>query len=205
MNHPLALTFCTAAALLASAAQAAPTVDTGSPNGVATFAYAFDANDSYAGQVTFSEAVEIQSIATHVLQGARGETFTIVLYGDGPAFAPTYARYSTTATFVADGWNGVAGLSGWQVGAGRYWVGFEIGSADTLGTGTGGALLDRGVPQPLTRTAFNPGSGYQATSAALDFGLRVETVSAVPEPGSVALMLAGIALIVPVARRHPRR
>ena len=198
MNKTALLSLTAAAWLLtaAASASAAPPVDTGTPSGVA-FSYAFDSSDFYAGQVTLVNATQVDSIAAHVVGGSAGETFTVVLYSDSAAHLPDTALYSATATFAVDGWNGVSGLSGWNLAAGSYWIGLEIGALDTLGMASGNALLDRGTAQPLTRTAFNSGSGY--TAGAVDFGLQV---TAVPEPTRVALMLAGLALIVPLARRR---
>ena len=204
MNKIFALTLSAAAVLLAGAApaHAALLVDTGTPNGNAVGAYAFDSNDSYAGQITFADATTIQAISTHVLNGATGETFTIALYDDTAAHLPGTALYVATATVDADGWNGVSGLTGWNVLAGSYWVGIEIGSTDTLGAANAtGALLDRGVANPLPRAAFSSGSGYQAATG-LDFGLRVSSVSAVPEPSETLLMLAGLVALVPLVRKR---
>lgn len=205
MNKSVVQTFAVAALLCAASApaQAARVVDTGSPNGDIIGAYAFDSVDSFAGQITLAGASQIASIATHVLGGTAGESFTVLLYDDSAAHLPGNALYSATATFGADGWNGVAGLAGWNVSAGTYWVGLDVGAADTLGGGSAtGALLDRGAPSPLVRTAFNAGSGYQATTSALSIGLRVDTVTAVPEPSAMwMLLLGGLIVTGSLARR----
>ena len=207
MNRTFALTLAAAAILLAGAApaHAALSVDTGTPNGNAIGAFAFDSNDSYAGKITFADAATIQAISTHVLDAAAGETFTIALYDDSAAHLPGTALYSATVTVDANslnGWTGASGLTGWNVQAGSYWVGLEIGSTDSLGTASlTGALLDRGVAMPLAQTAFNSGSGYQATNG-LDFGLRVNSVPAVPEPSETLLMLAGLVALASVVRKR---
>lgn len=207
MNKIFALTLSAAAALLGASApaHAVLSVDTGTPNGNAISAFAFDSNDFYAGRITFAADTTIQDISTHVLNGATGETFTIALYDDSAAHLPGTALYGATATVDANGlngWNGASGLTGWNVQAGSYWVGLEIGSTDSLGTASlTGALLDRGAAMPLAQTAFNSGSGYQAT-AGLDFGLRVSSVPAVPEPSETLLMLAGLVALVPVVRKR---
>ena len=209
INKRVVHALAAAAVLLGCAvpASAALAVDTGVPNGNPIGAYAFDSSDFYAGQVTFTNAGQIVSIATHVLGGSAGETFTVLLYADSALHLPGTALYQATATFAIDGWNGVSGLNGWNVAAGVYWVAFEIGFADNLGVGSAtGALLDRGVPAPLSRTTFDAGGGYQLASAPLDFGVRVEALAAaVPEPAVSVLMLAGFGAVGWAARRraHP--
>jgi hypothetical protein len=196
----------TAALLLAvaSSAHATRVVDTGTPNGSQTGAYTFDATDFYAGQVTFASNARIDAVFAHILGGTAGETFTIALYDDSASHLPGTLLQTVTATFGSDGWNGASSLPGWNVSAGSYWIGLELGFDDTLGQGSiTGALLDRGVPSPLAHTAFNPGGGYQP--AQLDFGLRVDaTVASVPEPETYLLMVAGFAAITAAARRRRR-
>ena len=191
-------------ALTTLSAQAAHFVDTGAPNGNPIGAYTLDGTDFLAGQVTFGSAARIDAVFAHILDGVAGETFTIALYDDSAAHLPGSLLHTTTATFTSDGWNGAAALSGWSVTAGSYWIGLELGADDTLGQGSlSGALLDRGVPRPLARTAFNAGGGYQ--SAPLDFGLQVDaTVAAVPEPETFVLLMAGLGVLAPLARRRRR-
>ena len=192
----------TVLSIAAGVANAAHFVDTGTPNGSAIGAYTLDGTDFFAGQVTFAEAAQISAVFAHVLGGTAGETFSILLYGDSAGHLPGALLRSETATFGVDGWNGVSGLSGWNVRAGSYWIGLELGGTDTLGQGSvTGALLDRGVPHALAHTAFDSGSGYQA--GAFDFGLQVDAaVTPVPEPETYALMLAGLGVIGAVARRR---
>ena len=196
------------AALLAASlpALAATVVDTGTPNGSALGALAFDSIDWAAAQVTFTQAAQVDAIQGHVLGGSAGETFDVTLFSDG-AGVPGDAMYNATATFDADGWNGLSNLSGWTVAAGTYWVGFEIQGDDTLGSGSSdlGGLLDTGAPDPLAVTATtNDGWHYQG-SGAQSFGLRVDadSVSSVPWPSSASLMLAGLLLLS--ALRFARR
>jgi hypothetical protein len=178
-------------------ATAATVVDTGTPNGLATGAYALDSSDFYAGQVSFASGGSITAISTHVLGATAGETFSLALYSNGAGNLPGNALYVATATLAANGWNGALALSGWTVAAGTYWVAVEVREGDTAGTGSAtGSLLDKGAPAPLARTAFNDGSGYAVSAAPLSFGLRIEgTVVAVPEPAPWALMAAGLGLM----------
>ena len=200
MNRVLR-TFVAALVIVGAAPAAALTVDTGAPNGNAIGAYLFDATDAYAGQVRFTGAASIRRIFAHVLGGQAGDTFSIVLYDDQPSHVPGNALYTSSATFVADGWNGASSLIGWNVAAGLYWIAFEVGFADTLGAG---ALLDRGAPNPLPLTAFDPGIGrYQVTTPPLTFGLQLDAVvAAVPEPGTTALIFAGAGALLALVRRR---
>ena len=186
------------AALCALPAQAATVVDTGTPNGQAVGALAFDSFDWVAAQVAFSKTSNVDAIQGHILGGATGETFDISLFSADGGSGPGSLLYTTTATFGADGWNGVSGLSGWNVAAGSYWIEFEIQGGDTLGgSSVTGALFDLGAPSPLATTASTADGGFSYQDDPLSFGLRVDAsaVSAVPWPASAALMLAGIALL----------
>ena len=192
-----------AAGLIASMASlpcSAHTIDTGSPDGSPVGAYLLDSTDFYAGQISFGgSSARVQNIFGHVLGGAAGETFTIALYADAANHLPGNEVFSSKATFGADGWNGISGLD-WNVGPGLYWVAFEVAADDTLDPF---ALLDRGAPQPLTRTAFDAGGGYQASATPLSFGLQVDAL-VVPEPGSMALLFGGMGALVTVVRRRRR-
>jgi hypothetical protein len=198
-----ALAFC-------GAAGATAVVDTGAPDGAAVGSYAFDASDWYAAQVSFAGASRIDGVLGHVLGGTAGETFTVSLYADDASHLPGTPLYTASAVFAADGWNGLGGLSGWNVAAGDYWVGLEILGTDTLGSGSvTGALLDQGAPSPLAHWAWDAtgGFGYDDLGAT-SIGLRVDAtaLSAVPWPASGTLMLAGLAWLagMAAARRRPR-
>ena len=194
MTRSLLASLSTAALLaLAPHAQAATVVDTGTPGGNAVGALAFDAFDWVAGRVSFTQAAQIGAIQGHILGGAAGETFDVSLFAADGGTGPGTLLYTTTATFAADGWNGVSGLQGWDVAAGSYWVEFEIQGADTLGSSSvTGALLDTGAPHPLATTAFTSDAGFSYADSPLSFGLRMSTV---PWPASASLMLAGMALL----------
>ena len=186
------------AALLAAAplAQSATVIDTGSPNGSAVGALAFDGIDWTAARVSFAKAADVDAIQGHFLGGAAGETFDVSLLADDAASGPGTLLYTTTATFGADGWNGAVGLAGWTVAAGNYWVEFEIQGDDTLGSSSAtGALLDVGAPNALALTASTSDGGFSYTRDALAIGLRVDAVAVVPEPASAAQLTGGLLLL----------
>ena len=190
-----------AAALFALPAHAASAVDTGSPDGQAAGALAFDAVDWVAGQVSFAQAATIGAIRGHILGGTAGETFDVSLFSSDGGTGPGSLLYTATATFGADGWNGLSRLQGWNVAAGRYWIEFEIQGTDTLGSGSlTGALFDLNVPRPLANTVYTDTGGSSYQQAPLSFGLQVSTV---PWPSSASLLLAGLAMlsVLGVARR----
>ena len=204
------LTSLGAAALLAAAplAHAALVVDTGTPNGSAVGALAFDAIDWTAAQVSFATDSNVNAIQGHILGGAAGETFDISLFSDEGANRPGTLLYTTTATYGAEGWNGVAGLNGWTVVAGSYWIEFEIQGGDTLGSSSvTGALLDLGAPNPLALTASTSDGGFSYAGGTLALGLRVDAtaVSAVPEPAPAWQVLAGTLLLSSLALVRRRR
>ena len=182
-----------ASVLLALPAHAATIVDTGTPDGQAVGALAFDGVDWVAGQVSFAQAASIGAIRGHILGGSAGETFDVLLFSSDGGTGPGSLLYTGTATFGADGWNGLSGLHGWTVAAGSYWIEFEIQGADTLGAGSAtGALFDLNAPNPLATTVYTDTGGFGYQAAPLSFGLQVSTV---PWPAPASLMLAGLALL----------
>jgi len=198
-TNNLRIALAAAALMATAAAQAVTVVDTGTPTNQPPFGYALDAVDYVAGEVDFADATQIASVAAHILGGATGDTFTVALYADNGAHAPTGpALYATTATYTTDGWNGASGLN-WAVSTGAYWVALEIGANDTLSSGFENVVLDHGAPRPLAFTASASGGGYSATASPMTFGLQV---TAVPEPASCLLMLAGLIGVGSLVRRQ---
>src|ERR1700746_2042312 len=104
-----------AVALLAAAhANAALVVDTGVPN-EAGFPLGLDGNDWLAGQVTFSQALTVNSISAwlndqgNIDSGLFGDSFTVALYnnsGNVPGALVNSATGHFTTTSGNSGWNG---------------------------------------------------------------------------------------------------
>jgi hypothetical protein len=193
-----------AIALLAAVqANAALVVNTGTPSG-AGFPLSLDGVDWFAGQIDFSQALTINSVKGWLNDGVDGlgsETFTISLYADAAnavgGLLKSGAGQFLTAQGVSD-WNGASGLN-WSVGPGKYWIGFEVQGNDSFG-----GVAPIGAPSPLARYAFNDGgfAGYHALSG-YSAGMQIDaTVAAVPEPATVSMLLAGMALMGFMARRR---
>ncbi len=183
---------------LATQANAALTVDTGTPDG-SDFALSLDASDWLAGQVTFTNSVQINAINAYLDDMGNGAgTFTLALYADNSVkHVPGSLLNSVSTAFTNTGWNEAANLS-WLVGSGTYWIAIE--SQDPFGGGFIG-VAPVGAPSPLAHTAFNDGSGYKSADG-LSFGLRVDTVAAIPEPETHALLLTGLGLLGAISARR---
>jgi hypothetical protein len=199
-------TLLAVALLGAVQANAALVVNTGTPAD-SGFPLSLDGNDWLAGQVSFSQALTINSIKGWLndgVDGPGGETFTVSLYSDASNSVASLLDSATgqfvTAQGVSD-WNGASNLN-WSVGPGKYWVALEVQGDDSF---DGAAPI--GAPSPLARYAFNDGgfSGYQALTGDA-FGIQVDaTVAAVPEPATGSMLLLGMGLMGFMARRRQSR
>jgi hypothetical protein len=186
--------------LTAGHAKAALVVDTGTPTGGIVNSLLLDGSNSYAGQVNFSLASQINSISSYLDDlGNGGGSFSVALYNDNSNKVGSQI-YSASATFSNVGWNAASNLN-WAVDSGNYWVAIEVSD------GLSNFVAPLGAPTLLAHTAYNDGtynanSGYN-TYNGLSFGLQVDAaVAAVPEPGEWALMLAGFSLLGFVAIRR---
>jgi hypothetical protein len=182
-------------AATASQANAALAIDTGTPTDTST-PLVVDGANWLAGEVSFAQASQIQSISAYVNDMGGAGTFTVALYSESASSLPDALLNSWTANFTAASnswaWTGVSNLNQ-NVAAGKYWVALEVQGSDSF---IGSAALTPAAP--LAKYAFSDGSyvGYQAMSQS--FGLQV---AAVPEPEQLALLLAGLGLIGAIRRR----
>ena len=135
------------ALMFAVNANAALVVDTGAPDSLG-FPLQLDANDKYAGQVSFSQDLTINSIQTYLNanEAVEGDTFTISLYQNASNGVGGLIN-TATATYAADGWNGI-NLLNWNVTAGTYWVGIEESTVGVVFS------LPVSVANQLTHTEF---------------------------------------------------
>lgn len=170
-----------------------------------------DSSNWMAEKFSVSSTTQIDSVMAYVLSndtaGDAGKTFTIALYADSSNLpALNFAAlnqgqlFQTTATYGADGWNGTTGLN-WTINAGSYWIALEGGSdansAANLQAPTGALPVAQAVAY------YAGGQKYAATGLSDSFGLHVTAVTpAVPEPGSLMLMLTSLGILGLATRRR---
>jgi hypothetical protein len=161
-------------------------VDTGAPNYSGNLAL----NEGQWLAAEFSTgATSIDSISgylddTGIYQA--GATFTISVYDNNPVNNTPMTNseeYFQQATFNQNGWNGLTGLN-WLLGAGTYWVAFEVGSNGNNDTFNG--IMPTTVTNPLP-AAMDYGNSYQSIGGG--FGVQI---AAVPVPASLWLFASGL-------------
>lgn len=194
-----ALLALTSAALSAWAGYLINTASAGLPDG-SLAAGVVDSNDFLALRFSANERWNIDAIEFYLSGGMAGDAFAVSLYRDA-AGLPGALLASATASFVADGWNGVGGFGRPFSGPGLYWLAVE-GLVDPVSfVPLGSFLAPAGGLSMPGATAFAAGSGYLLAPGA-QFGARISGV--VPEPGSAWLVLAALAAGL-VATGRPRR
>lgn len=185
------------ALLTAGAAHAATVVDTGAPSATG-LQLSLDSNDWLAGQVTFNQSLQINSVQVYLddLFGFGG-SFNVALYSDNGNNKIGSQLFSDVATYGSTGWNGNSNLN-WAVSSGKYWVGIEVDPSY-------GSMLvaPQFVANQLANTASSGDGGFsytyhQAGNSNLSFGLQI---AAVPEPETYAMLLLGLSLVGLRARR----
>ena len=203
MNKHLRSVACGAMLALATAATSATasylinTASAGNPDGSLPSGVV-DSNDFLALQFSANERWNIDGIEIYLTGGTAGDAFAVSLYSDAGGL-PGGLLASATASFNADGWNGVATLGRPFSGPGLYWLAVE-GLIDPVSFVPLGSFLapSGGLSMPGA-TAFAAGSGYQPAPGE-QFGARISGF--VPEPASGWLLLAALAAVVGLSSRQ---
>lgn len=140
-----------------------------------------------AGQFSIAQHRTITGIDAF-LWGDQEATLTTALYTDDNGF-PGNELFSTLIQVynTGNGWFGTGGLN-WSLGAGTYWVSFEVRQGDTYNGAQPG-----GAPYPLENEAFwSLATGNWHSHDELDLGIRI-SAEPVPLPGALLLFGTGIA------------
>jgi hypothetical protein len=202
LAHPLIIL---ATLSVASPAEAAPIVDTGTPNN--TISWSFSPNQYFAGEFSIAGTYQIQSVEGYLSNAfsTSAGTVTVAIWTDG-GNTPGTTLFSSTFALAASApvaWYGVSGLN--QVlSPGTYWVSFAPSSSIA-------GAMPCCAPNPLGEYGQNSNqAGWQDLGPNafdyLELGIRInaEPVAAVPEPASIVLFTAGL-VSAGMRRRRGRR
>ena len=185
-------------ALAANSAHATLAINTGVPDNSGSQVL-IDSSDWLAGQVTFAQNYQINSISAYLdeLFPGSGSSFNIALYSNTASNQVGSLLNTVSANFTGTGWNGASNL-GWNIASGTYWIGLEV-SGDQ---GSNLVAAQYATLAPLALTASNNGNLYKVDTTPYQFGLQVD-VAPVSEPSDIALLLAGLGLVgVALKRRN---
>lgn len=206
--------------VVTSSAFGASLIDTGQPDtSLQSGGYLVNQQQYLAGRMDLSQSSTITGIEAFMHDGYVGGTATIALYPDTatdiwglPVPDAGLEIFSQAITITALnlfetnlGWQGASGLD-WNLGAGSYWIAFEVragqtydGSFPTLGI----------VPNPLADYAlWNESNNvwFNDSLTSHKWGLRVygEPASPVPLPASAWFFLSGLGMLAGSVRRKIR-
>jgi hypothetical protein len=199
MRHVKPSLLLSCAMLLASSAFATtidtgPGPDYGGGSSLNTEHDQFPYHQSLAGKFTLSGTEQITAVAGWLNWNYAGQLdFSIATDAAG---VPGSLLYTATVDVPVTpinhpDWRGASQLS-WHVGAGDYWLVISVpGNQSAFGSMPQGP-----VDHPLEAYAadWTYSNGFAVISGA-QYGMRI-TTSAVPEPADMALLLAGLAVVM---------
>jgi hypothetical protein len=201
-----ALAAAAIAAVLPLQAHAYDVVNTQVPTNGLIMSNTVDSGNWLAEKFSVATTTQIDSVMAYVLSSDAfsdaGKTFTIALYANNGSNLPSLnfaadsqgQLFQATATYTADGWNGVSNLN-WTVGPGSYWMALEAdASSAAFLQAPSGAL-----PVAQAVAFYSGGQQYAATGLSDTYGLHV---TAVPEPTSLMLILTSLGMLGIAARRR---
>lgn len=185
-------------ALIASLAQAATVIDTGTPSGFGGGGPILNPNQWAAGLFSIDTTYLITDVYGWIGSDfhGSGSGLTVTIYNNAGGLPGTeiYSARNPSTAPASSQWFGVNQLA-WPLPAGDYWVAFEVRAPDDFdslfmhGGGHGS-----GPPNPLTVYAFDLGTQWViANPGDLQFGLQIHgSALAIPLPQSIWLFGSGL-------------
>lgn len=178
-------------------------LDTGTPP-TTTPVNVLNASDWYAAEFSATAGETITQLSAYLTEGAGqvGNTFTWDIYSASGTFLGRnreVASFTTTGTFLHNGWNSVA--VDWKpTTTGLYWVALQVsGAAQTRGLDLPTEASDSSGTVPAVAFAFAGTSHQFVLETTSPVGIEV---SAAPLPAAVWFLGSGLLGLGAMARRR---